>query len=83
VQFIQENPKKQFDNSKHSDLPASREILDLARSLGAKCKNLPRSSNWPLTWPDKVYGWLLKIYYKGDGTLHDKQTQAIKREVNA
>ena len=24
VKFIQENPKKQFDNSKHSDLPASR-----------------------------------------------------------
>ena len=51
--------------------------------MQAKCKNLLRSSNWPLTWPDKVYGWLLKIYYKGDGTLHDKQTQAIKREVSA
>lgn len=77
VKFIQENPKKQFDNSNILICWHHGEILDLARSLGADCKNLPQSSNWPLRWPGEVFGWLLKIYYKSDGTLHYEQTQAM------
>lgn len=81
VEFIQQNPKKQFDNANILICWHHGQILDLAGSLGAECKNLPQSSNWPLTWPGKVFGWLLKIYYKSDGTLHEKQTQAINEKL--
>lgn len=81
VGFIQQNPKKQFDNSNILICWHHGEILDLAASLGAECKNLPPSSNWPFSWPGEVFGWPLKIYCKSDGTLHDKQTQAINERL--
>ena len=81
AEFIRQNPKKQFDNSNILVCWHHGEILDLARSLGADCKNLPQGSNWPLSWPGKVFGWLLKIYYKSDGTLHHQQTQAINEKL--
>jgi hypothetical protein len=81
VQFILKNPKNQFDNSAVLICWHHGEILDLGRSLGAEPNNLPQTSNWPVTWPDEVFGWLLKIYYKSDGTLHDKQTQAINEKL--
>ena len=81
VQFIQENPQKQFDRSHILICWHHGQILDLARSLGAECNTLPPESNWPATWPGEVFGWLLKIYYKSDGTLHEKQTQAINEKL--
>jgi hypothetical protein len=81
VKFIQENRKKQFDDSNILICWHHGEILDLAQSLGAECNNLPQSSNWPLSWPGKVFGWLLKIYYRSDGTLQHKQTQAINEKL--
>jgi len=81
VKFIQENPAKQFDNSNILICWHHGEILDLAKSLGAECNNLPPGSNWPLSWPGTVFGWLLKIYYKSDGTLHHNQTRAINEKL--
>jgi hypothetical protein len=56
-------------------------ILDLAECLGVKCSDLPPSSNWPKTWPDDVFGWVLQIYYREDGSLHHKETQAISQKL--
>jgi len=57
------------------------EILKLAQAMGASCPTLPSSSNWPATWPGDVFGWLLKMYYKHDGTLHNQLTQAINEKL--
>jgi hypothetical protein len=81
VEFIQQNPEKRFDNSNILICWHHGEILDLAGSLGADSNHLPPSSNWPLNWPGKVFGWLLKIYYKSDGTLHHEQTQATNEKL--
>ena len=56
-------------------------ILDLAECLGGKCSDLPPSSNWPKTWPDDVFGWVLQIYYTEDGSLHHMETQAISQKL--
>ncbi|HEY6347233.1 MAG TPA: histidine phosphatase family protein [Bryobacteraceae bacterium] len=57
------------------------EILDLAGALGASPESLPSSSNWPNKWPGEVFGWLLKVYYEGDGTLENQQSQAINEHL--
>jgi hypothetical protein len=57
------------------------EILQLAAALGASPVVLPPSSDWPAKWPGTVFGWLLKVYYKDDGTLHHKQTQAVNEHL--
>jgi hypothetical protein len=59
------------------------EILQLAEALGASPSVLPPSSDWPAKWPGDVFGWLLKIYYQEDGTLHHKETQAINEKLMA
>jgi hypothetical protein len=57
------------------------EILDLAGALGASPESLPPSSTWPNKWPGEVFGWLLKVYYKDDGTLQKQQSQAINEHL--
>jgi hypothetical protein len=56
-------------------------ILDLAGAMGASPGTLPSSSNWPKQWPGTVFGWLLQMYYKPDGTLDLKSTQAINEKL--
>jgi hypothetical protein len=81
VDDIQTNSEKKFDNSNILICWHHGEILELAQSLGVKCSDLPPSSNWPKTWPEDVFGWLLQIYYKEDGSLHHKETQAISEKL--
>jgi hypothetical protein len=57
------------------------EILQLAGAMGAACATLPATSNWPTTWPGEVFGWLLKIYYKSDGTIHHTLSQTINEKL--
>ena len=57
------------------------EILQLTQAMGASCTTLPATSNWPAKWPGVVFGWLLKIYYKADGTIHHSSTQAINEKL--
>jgi hypothetical protein len=49
--------------------------------MGASCTTLPVTSNWSAKWPEGVFGWLLKIYYKADGTIHHSSTQAINENL--
>jgi len=44
---------------------------------------MPPSSNWPVKWPKDVYGWLLKIYFKADGTIDLQHSQAINQKLMA
>jgi len=57
------------------------EILQLTEAMGASCATLPAASDWPAKWPEDVFGWLLKIYYKSDGTIHHNSTQAINEKL--
>ncbi len=57
------------------------EILQLTEAMGASCATLPATSNWPAKWPGDVFGWLLKIYCKADGTIHHSSTQAINEKL--
>ena len=57
------------------------EILQLAQGLGASPTDLPATSNWPAKWPGDVFGWLLKIRYKDDGSLHGDETEAINQHL--
>ena len=57
------------------------EILQLAEAMGASSATLPATSNWPAKWPGNVFGWLLKIYCKPDGTIHHNSTQAINEKL--
>jgi len=56
-------------------------ILELAAAMGASSSTLPPVSNWPAKWPGDAFGWLLQMYYKADGTLHQKSTQAINEKL--
>jgi len=57
------------------------EILQLTEAMGASSKTLPATSNWPAKWNGDAFGWLLKIYYKPDGTIHHSSTQAINEKL--
>jgi hypothetical protein len=57
------------------------EILQLAEAMGASCATLPAASTWPSTWPGEVFGWLLKAYYKSDGTIHHSLSQTINEKL--
>lgn len=57
------------------------EILGLASAIGADQEHLPPSAHWPDKWPKDVYGWLLKIYYRPDGTLDLEHTQAVSEQL--
>ena len=57
-------------------------ILDLAKAMGASHATLPHAAKWPQKpWPPEVFGWLLKIYYKADGTVDPNRTQAINEQL--
>ena len=57
------------------------EILQLTAAMGASSTTLPATSNWPAKWPGDVFGWLLKIFYKSDGTIHHSSTQVINEKL--
>jgi hypothetical protein len=57
-------------------------ILDLANQMGASHATLPHTAKWPQKpWPPEVFGWLLKIYYKADGTVDSLSTQAVNQQL--
>lgn len=80
VTHLQENAKRYADSNilicwHHG------EILQLAAAMGASSETLPSESSWPDKWPPTVFGWLLKIYYRKDGTIRHKSTQAINEHL--
>jgi len=81
VEHIEKHAKERYANSRILICWHHGEMLDLATHLGADPSTLPPASNWPSTWPGEVFGWLLRIYYKDDGTLHHNQTQAINEHL--
>jgi hypothetical protein len=81
VAVIQANKDRKFDDSNILICWHHGEILNFAEALGASSKTLPSSSNWPLTWPKKVYGWLLKIYFKAGGMIDLQNTEAINEKL--
>jgi phosphohistidine phosphatase SixA len=78
---IQKHAKDRYANSNILICWHHGEILQLAQAMGAAPSDLPPSSDWPAHWPETVFGWLLKIYYKQDGTLHHAETQAINERL--
>ena len=80
VAFFQQNAKH-YANSNIVICWHHGEILQLTEAMGASSATLPATSNWPAKWPGAVFGWLLKIYYKPDGTLHHSSTQAINEKL--
>jgi hypothetical protein len=81
MEHIQTHAKDRYANSRILICWHHGEILDLATALGAGPSTLPAASDWPAKWPGEVFGWLLKIYYKDDGTLHHKESQAINEHL--
>ena len=57
------------------------EILQFTEAMGASSTTLPPASNWPAKWPGDVFGWLLKIFYQTDGTIHHSSTQAVNEKL--
>ena len=58
------------------------QILQLASALGAKAKDLPKSSNWPgRKWPPQVFGWVLQLCYDGNGNIIPAQTVCINQKL--
>lgn len=80
VTHLQENGKR-YTGSNIVICWHHGEILQLAEAMGASSKTLPPESNWPDNWPPTVFGWLLKIYYKKDGTVRRKSIQAINEHL--
>jgi hypothetical protein len=72
---------KQYAGSKILICWHHGEILQLTEAMGASCATLPAASNWPSKWLGEVFGWLLQIYYKADGTIHHSSTQAINEKL--
>jgi len=81
VEVIQANKDRKFEDPNILICWHHGEILNFAEALGASSKTLRSSSNWPLKWPKEVYGWLLKIYFKVDGTIALQNTQAINEKL--
>lgn len=77
VDYIQSNAGRQFDRANVLICWHHGEILELTKALGVHASDLPESSHWPKRWPDNVYGWLLKVYFKADGTLDRDHTEAV------
>lgn len=78
---IQKHAKDRYANSNILICWHHGEVLELAQAMGAAPAALPAKSDWPAHWPGTVFGWLLKIYYKQDGTLHHGETQAINERL--
>jgi hypothetical protein len=81
VDELKQNKGNKFDNANVLICWHHGEILDLASALGANRADLPQSAHWPGKWPKKAYGWLLKIYYKPDGTLDREHTEAVNEHL--
>jgi hypothetical protein len=81
VDKIRDNKDQKFSNSSILICWHHGELLNLAAALGASSSTLPSSSNWPAKWPKGVYGWLLKIYFKADGSIDLQNTQATNQNL--
>jgi hypothetical protein len=81
VKELRKNEGNKFDNANVLICWHHGELLDLASALGANQGDLPPSAHWPAKWPKKAYGWLLKIYYKAEGTLDREHTQAVNEHL--
>src|SRR5215469_2939014 len=77
VDAIRANNGRKFEDSHILICWHHGEILNFAEALGASSNSLPSSSNWPVKWPKEVYGWLLKIFFKADGSMDLQNTQTI------
>jgi hypothetical protein len=81
VDYFHFNARRQFDHANVLICWHHGEILELTKALGVHWSDLPDSSHWPKHWPEGVYGWLLKIYYKADGTLDRNHTEAVNEAL--
>lgn len=80
-ELAKELQRNKFNNSNVLVCWHHGEILDLASAIGANKGELPEPAHWPAKWPKDAYGWLLKIYYKPDGTLDREHTEAINEHL--
>jgi phosphohistidine phosphatase SixA len=80
VKHIRQNAQ-QYANSNILICWHHGEILNLAAEMGGSYSTLPASSSWPAKWPESVFGWLLKLYFKPDGTVHHNVTQAVNQRL--
>jgi hypothetical protein len=53
------------------------EIVQLAAALGVKPASLPAKAQWPLTWPEDQFGWVLQIVYDDSGNVDLANTLCI------
>jgi hypothetical protein len=81
VKELEKNNGHKFDNSNVLICWHHGQILNLESALGANSASLPASAHWPSSWPNKVYGWLLKIYFTSDGTLDQEHTEAVNERL--
>jgi len=80
AEFLSQNAK-QYAGSNVLICWHHGEALNLAEAMGASSATLPPSSNWPAKWNPNASGWLLKIYYKPEGTIHHSSTVAINEHL--
>lgn len=50
------------------------EILHLAKALGVDDAILPSTANWPLQWPESVFGWVLQLVFDEKEKIDLNQT---------
>jgi hypothetical protein len=81
AEYLQLNSGRQFDHANVLICWHHGEILELTKALGVRGSDLPESSHWPKRWPDGVYGWVLKVYFKADGTLDRNHTEAVNEAL--
>ena len=79
--YLRLNPGRQFDHANVLVCWHHGEILELTKALGVGGSDLPESSHWPRRWPDGVYGWVLKVSFKADGTLDRQHTEAVNEAL--
>lgn len=78
---LQLNPGRQFDHANVLICWHHGEILELTKALGVRGSDLPESSHWPRHWPDGVYGWVLKVHFKAEGSLDRDHTEAVNEAL--
>ncbi|MFY9223513.1 MAG: hypothetical protein WAQ98_12640 [Blastocatellia bacterium] len=76
--ILQDN---KYDNSNLVICWHHGQILQFAQALGVNLDKLPAESNWPTTWPEDVFGWLLQISYDSDSNIVTSKTNCINQQL--
>ncbi|MBL8151273.1 MAG: flagellar basal body-associated protein FliL [Blastocatellia bacterium] len=57
------------------------QILQFAQALGVNSNELPAESNWPTSWPEDVFGWLLQISYDSNSHIVTSKTKCNNQQL--